>query len=574
MKFIKPRTLRPSLVVFALMLVVSVSFASTSENDASTWTRDDAAHLLRRAGFGGTPVQIDRLHDLGKVGAVDYLISGKLPAGAVAPFDHVDLEPFKTDGSIDLRQGPERQFEIMKLRAWWIDRMIRTDRPLEEKMSLFWHGLFTSGIRECKVPRWMVEQNELFHKQAIGNYERLTFQVIHGSAMLKYLNNDENIKGHPNENLARELMELFTMGEGNGYTEADIGQVARALTGLTPRRPQMGGNPVLIPMRHDAGIKTIFGHSGNYGPNDVVQLIFSRQYPADYLAKRLWVFFGTPDPQPQDIEMVAHALRSSGWEVAPALRAMFLSPDFYSSACKFTIIKSPIDLEVGTVRMLEEPSDQRLDFAVSVGARQLGQDLFQPPNVKGWPGGEHWITSAGIYTRYNIATAMANGIYGANAFNRPRDFNPKAQQKAAQKNLNAPNDASAQATTASAVINAAPDNSNNPKRANRREAKQEQAQQQRQKIMQELRDMPPMPAPNEMVQPAKLFAQFTGETESAKVVDAAISRFLQQPLAADKRQVLVDAIGNEPLTLGQPASDRRVRQMLGLLMSTPEYQME
>ena len=327
-------------------------------------------------------------------------------------------------------------------------------------------------------------------------------------------------------------------------------------------------------MRHDTGIKTIFGQSGNFGPNDVVKLIFNRQYPADYLAKRLWVFFGTPDPQPQDVEMVAHALRSSGWELAPALRAMFLSPDFYSSACKFTVIKSPIDLEVGTVRMLEEPSDERLAFAISAGARQLGEDLFQPPNVKGWPGGEHWITSAGIYTRYNIATAMANGIYGANAFNRPRDFNPKAQQKAAQKNLNAPNDASAQATTASAVINAAPDNSNNSKRAARREAKQEQAQQQRQKIMQELRDMPPMPAPSEMVQPAKLFPQFTKKTEASKVVDAAISRFLQQPVAADKRQVLVDAIGNEPLTLGQASSDRRVRQMLGLLMSTPEYQME
>ena len=256
MKSIKPRMLRPFLAVFALLLVVSVSFASTSDNDASSWTRDDAAHLL----------QIDRMYQLGKVGAVDYLISGKLTAGAVAPFDHVDLGPFKTDGSIDLRQGPERQFEIMKLRGWWIDRMIRTDRPLEEKMSLFWHGLFTSGIRECKVPRWMIEQNELFHKQAIGNYERLTFQVIHGSAMLKYLNNDENIKGHPNENLAREMMELFTMGEGNGYTEADIGQVARALTGLTPRRAIVGGSAVLIPMRETDLQPTVPGRLSGQAP--------------------------------------------------------------------------------------------------------------------------------------------------------------------------------------------------------------------------------------------------------------------------------------------------------------------
>src|SRR2546423_3946698 len=417
----------PLLVLGILVLSPPPVYAA----DKPDWSRDDAAHLLRRAGFGGTPQQIDRTYELGRNAAVEYLISGKLPSGAAAPFEHVELQPFpKNDEGLDQRQGPERQFEMQKLRAWWIDRMVRTDRPLEEKMTLFWHGLFTSGFREGKVRRWMAQQNALFHKEAIGNYRRLTDEILHDSAMLKYLNNDENLRGHPNENLARELMELFTMGEGNGYSEKDIPEVARALTGMTPRRPMAGGNAVFIPMRHDSGIKHIFGESGNFGPDDVVTLIFDRPYPAEYLAKRLWTFFGCPEPTEQEIEPVAHALRSNNWELAPALRMLFLSQSFYSPKAKLTLIKSPIDLEVSTLRLLEVPPEPRIEFAAVNGARQLGQELFQPPNVKGWLGGEHWITSSGIYTRYNIATAMANGVYGFAGGGPMRAFiNPNAAAK-------------------------------------------------------------------------------------------------------------------------------------------------
>src|SRR2546423_3189911 len=268
----------PLLVLGILVLSPPPVYAA----DKPDWSRDDAAHLLRRAGFGGTPQQIDRTYELGRNAAVEYLISGKLPSGAAAPFEHVELQPFpKNDEGLDQRQGPERQFEMQKLRAWWIDRMVRTDRPLEEKMTLFWHGLFTSGFRECKVPRWMAQQNALFHKEAIGNYRRLTDEILHDSAMLKYLNNDENLRGHPNENLARELMELFTMGEGNGYSEKDIPEVARALTGMTIGKDAKAEFQARY---HDDAPKTIFGKTGNYMPDDVVDLIFARPEPSTYLS--------------------------------------------------------------------------------------------------------------------------------------------------------------------------------------------------------------------------------------------------------------------------------------------------
>ena len=220
------------LPIWALSILIILASLTGTSNAAqsSDWSRDDAAHLLRRAGFGGTPQQIDRLYDLGRANAVEYLVSGKLPEEATAPFAHVELPPFKlSDEGLNPRLNPERLFEMEKLRAWWLDRMVRTDRPLEEKMTLFWHGLFTSGIKETKVARWMVDQNLLFHREAIGNYKTLTREILHDPAMLKYLNNDENLKGRPNENLARELMELFTMGEGRRLrTRRIFLQVARS----------------------------------------------------------------------------------------------------------------------------------------------------------------------------------------------------------------------------------------------------------------------------------------------------------------------------------------------------------
>ncbi|HET6250605.1 MAG TPA: DUF1800 family protein [Tepidisphaeraceae bacterium] len=573
----QPPRLGLAITVFSLLLIVSGSVFA-----ADDWSRDDAAHLLRRAGFGGTPTQIDQIHAMGRDAAVDYLITGKLPDKAQAPFAHVELSPFVLDPDFNYRvQGAGSQYELQSLRAWLLNRMVQSDRPLEEKMVLFWHGVFTSGYQEVRNVGWLADQDALLHREAIGNYKRLTREMIHDPAMIKYLNNDDNQKGRPNENLAREMMELFTMGEGNGYTEKDVPEVARALTGLTVRRGF--GRSQLVERLHDNGSKTIFRKTGNYGPDDVVDLIFARPEPASYLAKRLWQFFGTSDPSTADIAAVADALQKNNWDVAPALKVMFTSQSFYSSQEKFVLIKSPAELEVMTLRLLDEPTPQRLMTATAGSMRQLGQELFQPPNVKGWPGGEHWITSTAIFARYNIASAMANGVLGANfgRFRGNRGPAAAARAKAAAAQLAAGKTPATQPSagaTAVATANARPrfDPSLTPaqRQAAQKARLDEIRKEEREKVQAKLAELPPMPPADEMVVPTKLFAQLGKEPSTEQLVDAAIDRFIQHPLPADKRATLLDSMGKQPLKLGEASSDRRVRQLIGVLLSTPEYQVE
>jgi len=576
--------------------------AEVGPHSDAAWSRDDAAHLLRRAGFGGTPAQIDRLRALGRDAAVDYLLTGNLPVGAAAPFEHADLPELTADLTGDYRiQGPMLQYKLQELRMWWLDRMVRTDRPLEEKMTLFWHGLFCSGIREVRSVEALGEQNQLFHREAIGNYKRLAADIIHDPAMIKYLNQDENIKGRPNENLAREFMELFTMGEGNGYTEKDIPEVARALTGVTTDR--FGETSLFMPFRHDNGPKTIFGKTGNFTPDDVPELIFARPEPANYLAKRLWQFFGTPEPTDQDIAPVAEALRNGEWELAPALRVLFTSPSFYSDRCKFAVIKSPVELEAMTLRLLEEPPQPRMLYAASLTLRGMGEELFQPPNVKGWPGEEHWITSETLNTRNQIAMAVSTGRLGGGLGAGMRGFGPpRAAARVAPTTQPAPgaqapstgSTSSPQASSGQALRPGRPTQlaqanptTTPPGQAGsaktdpavsaaqaRQQRLQEIRQEQAEQVRDELAKMPPVPPVNTLVVPAKLFAELGKEVTPEQVVDAAAARFLQQPLAAGKKDALVEALGTQPLTLGQAESDNRVRQMIGLMMSTSEYQVE
>ncbi|HEV8607241.1 MAG TPA: DUF1800 domain-containing protein, partial [Tepidisphaeraceae bacterium] len=314
---------RIAYLATGLVLLISLKLSAAADG----WSHDDAAHLLRRAGLGGTPEQIDRIHVMGKVAAVEYLLNGPPINGPTTQpiFAKAELPAFEMEKLPDDKKAAQmaRRQEMQRLRAWWVDRMCRTDRPLDEKMTLFWHGLFCSGAMEVREPEFMAQQNELFRKEALGNYKRLAHEIVHDPAMLRYLNADQNIKGKPNENLARELMELFTMGEGNGYTENDIKEVARALTGLAvgPK------GSMFRPFRHDGDRKTIFGKSGNYGPDDVVDLIFNQPQPANYLARRLWLFFGTPEPSDADVLLIARVLRESDYAIKPALRAMFLSPN-------------------------------------------------------------------------------------------------------------------------------------------------------------------------------------------------------------------------------------------------------
>src|SRR2546421_716442 len=475
-----------------LILLATLRLSAATAND---WSRDDAAHLLRRAGFGGTPEQIDRIHAMGKMAAVEYLLNGPTTKPTTQPiFPKVDLPAFELTKEPDDKQAAQmtKRQDVQRLRAWWLDRMCRTDRPLEEKMTLFWHGLFCSGFKEVREADFMVQQNQLLRKEAVGNYKRLAHEIVHDPAMLRYLNADQNIRGKPNENLARELMELFTMGEGNGYTENDIKEVARALTGLgvSPR------GYMFRPFRHDPGTKTIFGRSGDYRPDDVVDLIFDQPQPANYLAKRLWVFFASPEPSDADLLPVARALRLTNYDIKPPLRAIFLNPNFYSDKVKFSLIRSPAELIASTVRQLDLQLGPQAHRLVTESLDRMGQELLQPPNVRGWPGGEHWITSATLYTRYNICSVMANGPPGG----RREALNGASVEK--------------------------------------------------------------------------LFSKLPQSASANDVVDAAVNRFLQRPLPEAKKAALLEELGNAPIRIGSRDGDRRVMQMGGLLISTPEYQMQ
>jgi uncharacterized protein (DUF1800 family) len=542
----------------AILLLIASARLSLA---ADAWTRDDAAHLLRRAGFGGTPQQIDALHALGRDAAVEYLLTGKTPEGAQPVFPAVTFPDFtptplpKPDAKADrkelikqtLRLGRQ---DLFRYRGYWVDRMVRTDRPLEEKMSLFWHGLLCSGIQEVKLGNLMIEQNQLFHKQALGNYKELIAALIHDPAMLRYLDADKNVVGKPNENLAREIMELFTMGEGQGYTEKDIAELARALTGMgvLPRE----GTAMFRPRVHDNRPKTIFGQTGDYKPDDVPNLIFSRPQPPQYLARKLWEFFAFPSPTSEEIAPVARALVDSKFELKPALRALFTSPIFYSEKAKFALIQSPTELVVSTARNLGQTPPPVL-LAIQIG--KMGQELFQPPNVKGWPGGEQWITAATLFTRYNTCTALVEGRI------LPGGDGPF------MKNNNKPN-ARAREQRLETVALAAGDNGATPPPGRFRPG-QFRPGQFRPGAFGPGGFRPGMVSP---VAPAKLFPDLKDPT-AEQVVDAAIDRFLQRPLHPDKRKTLIESLGDAPIKLGQAESDRRVREMMSLLLSTPEYQV-
>ena len=551
---------------------------------AAQWSRDDAAHLLRRAAFGGTPEQVDALHALGKDAAVEYLISGKLPAGASPVFESVKLTDFQLEDNLPADKTKEARKQAIQdsrrdlnsYRVWWVERMLRTDRPLEEKMTLFWHGLLTSGLQEVKYGNFLIEQNQLFHREALGNYKRLIGEIIHDSAMLRYLDADKNVVGKPNENLARELMELFTMGEGQGYTEKDIAEVARALTGMAVNQDQ---GAIFRKNRHDGGSKTIFGKTGRFEPDDVAGLIFERPQPPRYLAKRLWEFFGHADPTEEEITPVAMALRQSNFELKPALRALFSSPAFYSEKSKFALIKSPVELTVGTMRLLgQSPIAQPI--AQTVG--RMGQELFQPPNVRGWPGGEQWITAATLYTRYNFCAGMVDGdLRGSGAVVRDRPNKPtKPQPQKRAPELKKPADGGERIGFRAGPRNlrqmavrlvgaAVADPAADPKRTPQ-EMKQERRMERRDQRPADARARDDRPAP---ISPAALFPKLAANPTAEQVVDAAIERFLQRPLHPEKRKALVESLGGSPLKVGTREADQRIRDMISLVLSTPEYQV-
>ena len=411
--------MRISFLVLAMLLLPGPDASADEMADTSAglepitaaeWSEDAAAHLLRRAGFGGTVAEVKALHALGPEAAVNELLGWKgkpdpeLPRIRIA----VTSRPGRNEYmgvTREQRQEMSRAYrrkdygQIAVVREWWMQSMIRSRWPARERLVLFWHGHFTSGYRDVRNSYHMYIQNTLFRRHAAGNFGELLHDISKDPAMLEYLDNNRNRRGKPNENYAREVMELFTLGEGH-YSEKDIKEAARALTGWT-----FVGNRFHFERRqHDDGEKTILGRTGNFDGTQFLNIVLGQPQTYKYIAGRLFKYFAHPRPKESDIDGLARTLARGKWELQPMLRQLFLSKEFYSRRSMHTKIKGPVELIVGLFRSLGMEPEQAMGLSFQAGS--LGQELMGPPNVKGWPGGREWITTSMLLNRYNLCGAL------------------------------------------------------------------------------------------------------------------------------------------------------------------------
>ncbi len=297
----------------------------------------------------------------------------------------------------------KRRQSYMALKQWWFKQMLTTDDPFREKMLLFWHNHFTSSLRKVGQAALIYNQHMLFRAHAVGNFATLLHAIVEDPAMLIYLDNRANRKNHPNENLARELLELFTLGEGH-YSENDIQELARALTGYTlNKKLQFNFRKKL----HDKGKKTFMGKTGKFNAHDMIDIILEQPETATYLVEKLWRTFIGESPDPKEVTRLAALFRENHYEMKPLLEALFTSSYFTNSANYGNMIKSPVELIAGTLRSFHY-KDFDAKLAVQF-TRRLGQNLFDPPNVKGWKGGYSWVNTHTLLIRKGFLNRLLRG---------------------------------------------------------------------------------------------------------------------------------------------------------------------
>ncbi|MEX0963912.1 MAG: DUF1800 domain-containing protein [Pseudohongiellaceae bacterium] len=401
-----------------------------SEQD---WNYESAAHLLERAGFGGTPDQISELAAMSAEAAVHSLVYFDPTNNShLLPFEHSGvhepgLEPFppsrpattelakQTGEALGVKVKPEGNrrlqpvvnkffywlrasvLETNRVSYWWADRMVASRNPLQEKMALFWHGHYAVNESKVRDYRKLLNELELFHEMGTGSFRDLMVAVAQDPAMLSFLDAGVNVRGAPNENFAREIMELFTMGVGN-YSEMDIREAARAFTGWNYVDLEF----VINEQQHDDGEKNFLGRSGNFDGVEIIDIIMEQPVTAEYIASKIYRFFVRDEISPAMAKELGSVLREADYDVAVLLETIFLSQDFYSPASIGSQIKSPVQLAVSTYRKLGlQDAPGVPDFNRATGA--LSQSLFRPPTVAGWAGGRSWMTPGLLLERGNFA---------------------------------------------------------------------------------------------------------------------------------------------------------------------------
>jgi len=353
---------------------------------AEPWDRRRAAHLLRRAGFGAGAAEV-----------ADAVRAG--PERAVAALFEEGDDP-EHAATLALGNAVAAREDVADLQAWWLLRMVRAQRPLREKLALFWHGHFATSAAKVGDLRLLARQNRLFLERGLGPFEELLRGAARDPALLLYLDSNANRRGHPNENFARELMELFTLGLGGGFGERDVQEAARACTGWHVRDGSFRFDEAL----HDPAPKTVLGASGAWTGDDVARLCARRPECARFVARKLFVFFAREDPEPPLVEALGERFRAEGLHVGRFLRALFRARTFYEPRAMGTRVKGPVELVVEVVRLTGARPDFR---ALARAAGAMGQSLFQPPNVKGWDGGRRWLSGAALLARLSFLARLA-----------------------------------------------------------------------------------------------------------------------------------------------------------------------
>ncbi|MFA7249085.1 MAG: DUF1800 domain-containing protein [Dehalococcoidia bacterium] len=356
--------------------------------------RQRIQHLLRRAGFGYSAEELREYLALGLEGAVDRLLSPERVDDSAADAATAVLR----DAAFQDRQ---------MLLSWWHSRLVLTRRPLLEKLTYFWHDHFATGIRKVNAPGFMLVQNETLRAGALGPFRDLVQAITRDPAMMVWLDNRANVASAPNENYAREIMELFCLGEGVLYTERDIKEAARALTGwrVIASKPAPDANfpvatdVVFVPRQFDNGVKTILGQTGRFGDEDLVRIVTSKPECADYIGGKLWRFFAVPEPTGEMIARTTRAYFAHDTSIREMLRVILLSPEMYSDAAYRWRIKSPVEDVIHPLRALGLTGRMA---RIARDTQAQGQVLFDPPTPAGWNWDEAWINTNTLLARANL----------------------------------------------------------------------------------------------------------------------------------------------------------------------------
>lgn len=565
----------------------------------SDWNHEFAAHLLERAGFGGTPEEIEALARMTPADAVRRLVRFQnIDNSHLRPFDHSEvhdpgLEPFppsrpalttqakktgealgikvKAGGNRPLQPIVDKFFywlrasvlETQRVSYWWSNRMVATRRPLEEKMALFWHGHFAVSEAKVRDYRKMLGELELFYKHGTGNFRDLMVAVAQDPGMLTFLDAGVNVKGAPNENFAREIMELFTMGVGN-YTEKDIREAARAFTGWD----YVDLKFVVNQDQHDSGPKTFLGRTGNFDGVDVIDIILKQPVTARFIAGKIYRNFVRQELSPELEEKLGAILRNSNYEIAPLLETIFRSRDFYSSASVGTQIKSPIQLAISTFRKLglkEAPGVP--DFNQSTAA--LGQRLFWPPTVAGWAGGRSWVTPGLLLERGNFARDV---LFPDINFIPPDRVNGNEDIGIVANKIRDGLDISTATLPETGTPGAMAESNmlaDRDEDFNTRYGSFRGWQMAIQRVK-------PIPRHTAQIDLTRMVQNERLENTS-QVVDYFIRRFMRVPPADEKRQMLISfldrELGTPKISVAQTYMEESLRLLLHLIMSEPEYQL-